>query len=426
MQKNFTAIAFLFVAAIMLMTSAGLLGSFISLRTLHEGLGNTVAGSMMSAYYLGLIIGARRCAGLINRVGHIRAFSAFCSVNIVAVLIFPLLINSPLWLILRIIIGFNMAGLFMVMESWLNAQSDGRHRGALMAAYTAATYLAMGGGQLLLNVREISGPDLFLISAILLALAALPVINTRTNHPAPVSGSRFRFRQLWKISPIAICTCIGAGALSGAVFGVGPIFGRDLGLDVKEISLLMFVITASGIVLQWPLGRLSDRLDRRTVIVGVALCTAAASVAILPTIGIQNPTVLANGSIANTSSSIPMMFILGIFGATIATLYPLGVAWANDRLSEEQLVGASGGLVMAYGIGAIFGPLGANLMMSITGPLGLFYFTTIVALLVSLFALRRIQVQEPVAEADKERFIALPEATSIPVANALDSTANRS
>ena len=424
MHQLLAAVGALLFSVSLLMLSGGLQGSLVGLRAVHEGFPVTVAGLMMSAFYAGMIVGTLRCGALINRVGHIRAFSAFCALNAAAVLAFPLLVDPWLWLALRVVVGFNMAGLYMAIESWLNASTGAETRGTLMALYMALSYMAMGGGQFLLNLGEIGDSTLFMLAAMLSTLALVPVALTRASHPTPVATSRLNLFDLYRLSPLAVLGCACGGMLTGALFGIGPLFAGELGLDLHGIARFMGVMILSGLVLQLPLGRLSDRIDRRLVIAGTAVAACLASLAVLPLTehySFASPAA-AGGEMRLLwlQDPLPLLLAAACCGGTMATVYPLSVAHANDYISADDMVQASGGLVLAYGAGAICGPAGAALAMHLLGPAGLFAFTAAVAALTVTIALWRHRRGSAAEDAEKEAFVLMPEATTLPNVAELD------
>ncbi len=424
MRQLLTAIAALLLAVLLLMLSGGLLGSLVGLRAIHEGFPVTVAGLMMSAFYAGLILGTLRCGRLINRVGHIRAFSAFCALNAAAILALPLVIDPWAWLVLRALIGFNMAGLYMAIESWLNASTGAETRGTIMAVYMALSYLAMGGGQFMLALGTIEQDTLFMVAAMLMALALVPVAVTRASHPTPVATSHLNLAALYRLSPLAVLGCACGGMLTGSLFGIGPIYAGELGLALPEIARFMGVMIVSGLVLQLPLGRLSDRIDRRLVIAVTADVAALASLLLWPMTDHYSVTTLsASGAEARflwLPEPLPLLLAAAACGGSMATIYPLSVAHANDHISADDMVQASGGLVLAYGCGAIFGPAGAALGMHLAGPGGLFGFTAIVATLTVVIALWRKRSGAPDDAAEKEAFVVMPVAVTLPNVAELD------
>ena len=424
LRQLLTAVAALLVSVLLLMLSGGLLGSLVGLRAVLEGFPVTVAGLMMSAFYGGLILGTLRCGRLINRVGHIRAFSAFCALNAAAILALPLAVDPWLWLALRALIGFNMAGLYMAIESWLNASSDTGNRGTIMATYMGLSYLAMGGGQFMLGLGTIEGDTLFMIAALLMALALVPVALTRASHPTPVATSRLNVVALYRLSPQAVLGCACGGMLTGALFGIGPIYASELGLGLPEIARFMGILIVSGLLLQLPLGRLSDRVDRRLVIAGTAAAAALASLLLWAlTDHYSVSTLTASGSETRflwLTDPLPLLLTAALCGGTMATIYPLSVAHANDHISAEDMIQASGGLILAYGSGAIFGPAGAALAMQLAGPGGMFGFTALIAMLTAALALWRHRSGAAGEEADKENFVVMPVAVTLPNVAELD------
>ncbi len=424
MTQTLPAIGFLLLATALLMVGGGLFNSFVSLRALSEGFPSLVAGLMMSAFYLGLIAGTLRCGRLIARVGHIRAFGAFCAVSAAAVLLFPFVINPWAWLFLRCLIGFNMAGLFMVLESWLNSQATPQIRSTLMAVYMAISFLAMGSGQLLLGTRSIESPDFFLMAAMFIILAMVPVATTETAHPTAVSEGRMGIRGLIRVSPMAVLGCLSAGLMNGSIYGVGPVFAARLGISVEETGLLMGTLIVSGLILQLPLGRLSDRYDRRSVITGVAIAAAVASFLMLPVTehysfvtvgeGWRNETILWD------TRPLGLFLVATLYGACTATIYPLSVAWANDHLTPGQMVAASGGMVMLFGVGAIFGPLASGLLMSLVGPVGLFLFTGLVASALAGFSIWRRRAGDTPDPGLQEPFVPMPSPLPATPSDSLD------
>ena len=235
----------------------------------------------MSAYYGGMVVGTLTLGSLVNRVGHIRAFGAFCAISAAAVLSIPLLPNQWAWIVLRGFMGACLAGLYMVAESWLNAKATAQTRGALLAIYMMTCYLFSGTGQLLVGTVSAETVTGFMLVAICFSAALVPVAVTRASHPAPVETSRFGIRRLWEISPLAVVGCISAGLGTGALFGMGPIYAQDIGFTQAEIATFMGITVIGGLALQFPVGWLSDRFDRRWVIVGAALAGAIASLTVV-------------------------------------------------------------------------------------------------------------------------------------------------
>lgn len=392
-----------------LVLATGTFNTFMGVRGDLEGFSTTLIGAMMSAFYVGLIVGAAYCGRLINRVGHIRAFTAFASLSAVVVLIHPFLVNAPLWIVLRAILGFASAGLYTCTESWLNERVTRDTRGTVLSLHATVVFVGFAGGQLMLNAGDPSGPQLFMIAAMLFAIGAIPVALTRTRNPEPRDSGGFNLRRLYDMAPSGIAACIAAGLSQSSIFGVGPVFGQDLGMSVAQISYLMTALVIGGLFLQFPIGWLSDLYDRRGVMAAVALAAFILAAALIGFIRV------AIGDAFVWANHGYILLALGFaFGGLSATLYPLGIAYANDYLLPEQRVQAAGALVLAYGLGAVGGPLLAAGSMEWLGPHGLFVYNLAVAAGLIAFIFYRSRRRGWAGIAEKDRFQAMPEAASTP------------
>ncbi|RIV81362.1 MFS transporter [Aurantiacibacter xanthus] len=391
MFASLLSVRALLVAIFMLMAGSGFLATLIAIRLEEAGVGALVIGLVATSYFAGLMFGALRVTPLIVRVGHIRAFAAFVSIYSASSLTYALTDYWPIWIVLRFIDGFVMSGVFVCLESWLNRVARPDNRSAILAAYMIALYLGQALGQFLLNLQD-NAPSLpFMISAILLSLTLLPVVLTRIAQPVMEDIAPFSLRRLYAASPLGIVGVLSTGLMMGAFYGLGAVFAQRLGLPLALVAAFTSIVIAGGVVLQYPLGILSDRFDRRRVIVGTMLATAAVCAAL----------VLADGPLA--------VFVPGaLFGGFAFALYPLCVAHANDHLSEGERVGASSGLVLVYSAGAVVGPLLGSFAMAMAGPGGLFAAIGSVALLAALFGLWRTIIALPVPAEEQQAFVGLP------------------
>jgi len=389
MLELVASVAALLLGVAILNTGNGLFGTFLSLRMTLEAFPTEVTGLIMSAYYAGLVVGARTCHHIINRVGHIRAFSAFAATVSTVVLVAGFFISPYVWGTMRAILGFCFAGLFMVVESWLNARVGTARRGQLFSLYMMVSYTALGLGQLLLNLYDPYSRDFFMIAALLYSASLIPLALTSAVTPTPVASSTLDFSALYRVSPLGVLACVASGLVTSSLYGMGAVFAQGSGFKVSEVSYFMGAAITSGLLFQYPLGRISDRYDRRYVIVGVALATAFVSL----------------GMAALAGSSKPALIALAcLYGGCSFTLYPLGVAHANDFLEPRDTVKASGGLLLSWGLGASAGPLAAAALMGRLGPRGLFVFVAGVTVLLALFALWRMTRRPSVAAAAKSAF----------------------
>ncbi len=382
--------------------------TLLALRAKIEGYPNGLVGLMMSAYFLGFAIGTFRSGSLINRVGHIRAFSALSAVASICTLLVLLIPNPWVWVALRVAMGIAIAGLFVVVESWLNNRSTNQGRGAVMAVYITIGYAASAFGQQALQLGDPSGSELFLLVGILLALALVPVALSSATHPDPVEKPDIDLRKLFKISPTAVTGCIVAGMIGSSWWGLGPVYAQEIGLSLNHIASVMTAALVGGLLLQVPIGRLSDRFDRRTVLFWIA------TLLVIPA------ALLLLGPILNFWL---IMITVGIFFGLSSTLYPLCVAYANDHIESADVVSASGGFVLFYAIGAVGGPLISSLAMRVSDARGLFVFMVVASLALGMFIIWRIQIRQWVPTAGKEPYVPQPEAQAPGVVSELDPRA---
>ncbi|WP_119461966.1 MFS transporter [Rhodospirillaceae bacterium SYSU D60014] len=389
MIEALRSVASLLLGAGILILANGLMGITLPIRMGIEGLPPEVSGLVMSSYYAGLVGGCIFGQRIIGRVGHIRAFAAFAAVASAATLLHALWFDVLPWAILRGVSGFCLAGLFASIESWLNVRSSNETRGQILSFYMVTAYFSSGVGQLLVNGWQVTGVELFCLAALMFSLSLVPVVLTRVDAPDLGHIRALSFRQLYEISPLGVAGTFGAGLLSGAFYGMGAIFGQAIGLSIFSVSLFMGASVFGGLLLQWPIGRLSDRFDRRTVLVWVltataVVCFAQYLVAVMDV------------------GTFGMMFALtGLFGGFMATLYPISVAHAFDYVDRDQTVAASAGMLLAWAIGATCGPLLAAAVMGQLGPSSLFLFLMVTGAALAAFARHRMR-QRPALPAEEQ------------------------
>ncbi len=320
-------------------------------------------------------------------------------------LVHALVFNVALWAIMRTLTGFCLAALYATIESWLNVKSSNDARGQVLSIYLVTTYLASLIGQLLINALEIEGLGLFCLGALLMSLSLVPVVLTRVAGPELANVKRLGLRVLYQASPLGVVATWGAGMLSAAFYALGAIYADSLHLDVFQISLFMGVPIFGGFVLQWPIGRLSDRYDRRTVLLGVLGVCILSSVA------------LAFFSFGGFSLT-PLLIAVVFLGGGLATIYPLAVAQAFDYVDRADMVSASGGLLLVWAIGGTVGPLVASFFMGRFGPSALFVYLSVVAIALAAFTLYRMLRRQARPAAEQTAFVSMQ--TTSAIANALD------
>ncbi len=382
-----------------------LLGIVLPLRMTAADYPVMLIGLVMAAYYAGLALGGNYGKRIILRVGHIRAFAAFAAVLATTALAYPMLFTAVAWIVLRFVNGFCIAGLQATIESWLNDRSSNATRGRVLGLYMMTFYLAVASGQVLVNIADVDGSELFMLAAALITLALVPVALTSLGAPALAGNRRLSVRSLYANSPVGVVGAGVAGMLVGSFYGLGVVFARGIGLDVAESALFMTMVVVGGFGFQWPIGMLADRFDRRIVLA-----------AVLTMVGVAWAFV-AFASV--TALSLPTLLGLAVvFGGAISSVYPICVAQTFDRLDRAHYVSASGRLLMIYAFGAMTGPLFASAVMAVRGPYSFFAFESVVAVGFAVFVGYGIWRRPPIPADEQEPFIAVPYVT--PVAADLD------
>lgn len=385
------------------MLGNGLFTTLVVVRLHLEGASSLVIGAMTAAYYLGLGLGSFRIEPFIVRVGHIRAFAAFASTLAVVSTLQGLLSNPLFWLVLRLMGGFATAGLFVVIESWLLAQSTIQTRGQILAIYMVSLYAAQALGQLLINLGDPHSLLLFTLSAMLCSLSVIPVAMTYVSSPHAEEPSQLSFKKLYRVSASGVIGCFCSGLILGSIYGLLPLYVSQQDGDTRVVSLVMACVIFGGMALQYPVGRISDFVERRLVLMVISLLCVVICVLYI---------MLFSSHWAVYSLS----FLLG--GMTF-TLYPLSISHACDQLPSEDIVAGTQGLLLAYSIGATLGPIMAPLSMHLLGPNGLFfYFISIAGFAAVFFAWRKTQ---KLGAPQEEHFISIPQTS--PIMSELDPRA---
>lgn len=346
-------------------------------------------GLLGSAYYLGFALGCVLGSRVIQRVGHIRTFTALTAIA-AAVILVHTLTNSPLaWWGLRAISGFCFAGLYLVIESWLNERAANEQRGLIMGIYTMIVLSVTVVGQMMLVLGDPAQFPLFALTSILISLAAVPLALTAARPPARLMESRLRPTKLYSKSPVGVVGVFLSGVATGAFWSLGPAYALSIRADTADVAIFMSIAVFGGAVVQWPIGRLSDRFDRRIVV--LILCgvgTLAAATLALATLETRWTTVV----------------LVTVFGASAMPLYAICAAHAFDNTEAQKIVETSSGLLLANGLGAIVGPVAAASLMGQFGPGGLFVATAGAHLMLLAFVLWRLRVKRPVSREQRNEF----------------------
>ncbi|HEX5313911.1 MAG TPA: MFS transporter [Gammaproteobacteria bacterium] len=362
-----------------LLTGMGLLGSLLGLRATEAHFPGWELGLVMSGYFAGFIVGSFLCPVLIRRVGPIRSFAAFAAIVASATLAHALAVNPWSWLALRLVTGTAMVGLYMVTESWLNASLPRPYRVQIFSFYAMLTLVAMAAGQFLFFAVPANGTALFLVAGMLIVAGLIPVTATRLDQPPAVSAPRLPPLDLLRRAPFAVAGTFLSGLTTGAFWGLGAAFAARLGFSPGQIGLFVACTVAGGIVAQWPLGRLSDRVGRPPVMIAAAALGCV--FALLLAAATQGP-------------EWPLLIFGFGFGAMALCLYALAVAHMNDVLEPPEVLSATQGLLLATGVGSMLGPLIAGMMFDAAGARGLpLYLAAVLAIFALsglLYSLRRV------------------------------------
>ena len=409
MIAAFNQVRTFLLAIFMIMAGSGFLSTLLAVRLENDGTAAPLIGLVGTAYFAGLTVGSLRVGGLIAQIGHIRSIAAFVSVFSASSLSYALWQDVAFWAVLRFIDGFAIAGVFVCLESWLSERTDTRTRSSALAAYMVALYLGQAMGQFLLNIGEDAPALPFMFSAILLSLALLPVVLTRVPQPDIGELQPLSVKRLYAISPLGMIGTAATGLMLGAFYALAAVFVRRMGLSLADVAFFTSCAIGGGVLFQWPLGLLSDRFDRRKVIVAIFLAAA-----------------LVASAIALVGDHRGLLFVLGsLFGGVAFALYPLCVAHTNDHIEAHERVGASGGLVLLYSLGAVAGPLVGSLAMAMAGPAGLFGAIGATALLATGFGLWRVYAADPVPSEDQSAFQSIPRTSAVALGAEEESSEGR-
>jgi MFS family permease len=380
-----------------LLMASGLHGLLLPLRGGLEGFSVASLGMLGTTWAGGFVAGCLFAPRLVRRVGHVRAFGCFAASAAIIALLSGIYIDAISWIILRTFTGFSMAGAFMVIESWLNERATNESRGKIFGLYMMVNYGATMSGQMMVANGDIRSDHLFMITGILFCLALIPTAMSTAVSPKPLTEVQLDLKALYRNSPAAFVGCILIGIANGAWGTLGAVFGAKSGISTTEIALMVSVTIAAGALMQIPVGRISDLIDRRYVLAGVA--SLAAFVGLM-------------AFIIGPSNGKVIIIMTGCYGALAYALYPVAVAHANDHASAESFVKVSSGLLLLYGFGTMLGPLLAAAAMDIFWPSGLFAITALSHISITAYALFRSRKRASVPKAEKEQFKSMPSVKS--------------
>ncbi|TYR32865.1 MFS transporter [Mesorhizobium microcysteis] len=385
-------------AAGILLGGNGLQGTLIALRGAQEGFSPASIGFMGTAYFAGFLIGCLVIVRMMRAVGHIRAFSALAAMAAAATLVMAVAIDVSVWVLMRFISGFCFAGLFTVMESWLNSGVSNQDRARVLALYRIIDLGAVTGSQFLIPVVGADGFAIFAVMAIMITLSLVPVSLGDRSNPAAPEDVKLDLRRAWEISPIAAIGCIAVGVTNSAFRTMSPVYAQDIGMSVTDVATFVSVSIIGGALIQYPLGYASDRHDRRTVLLVTTALALAAALALFLFAG--------SGLLLNFA-------LVFVFGSFAMPLFSLSAAHANDRAAKNEYVMLNAALMLFYSFGAIGGPFAAAAVMEWFGPHALFLFSAVVYAVFLALILWRMRARAPAPSAQRGRFTALLRTSTI-------------
>jgi len=376
-----------------LLAASGLHGLLLPLRGQAEGFSTFALGLMGTAWAGGFVAGCYFAPRLVRQAGHVRAFGAFAAAGAIIALLTGLLIGEIVWIALRAFTGFVMAGCFMIIESWLNEKATNENRGTVFGLYMMVTYASIMAGQMIVAAGDVNAASLFMVTGIFYCLALIPTAVSTQASPKPLQDVSLDLAGLYRNSPVSFVACLLIGVANGAWGTLGAVYGARIGISTAEIALMMSLVVVAGAALQMPIGRVSDRTDRRYVLIGAAIAATVAALAVF---------------LFTPRSGAFVIAMTAAYGAFAYTLYSLAVAHANDHAKPEEFVKVSGGLLMLYGFGTMIGPVLGSALMTALRPESLFLATALAHFSLAGYALLRISRRAPVPLTEREAFKTMP------------------
>lgn len=394
----------LLLGLMLLMLGNGMQGTLLGIRGAIENFSTTEMSIVMSCYFIGFLFGSRMAPEMIRRVGHVRVFAALGSLISAVLILYAAAPHWILWALMRVVIGFSFSGVYITAESWLNNASTNENRGQALSLYLIVQMIGIIAAQVLVNLGDPAGYILFIIPSVLVSLAFTPILLSVAPAPAFDTTRPLSFARLFHTSPLG---CVGMFLLGGvfsAQFGMAAVWGTQAGLTVGEITLFIGAIYVGGLFLQYPIGWLSDRMDRRKLV--LALSVAGAVILGLPVM---------------FDAPFLLVLVVGALSGGISNpLYSLLLAYVNDYLEKSDMAAASAGLIFINGLGAISGPIITGWLMGAIGPSGFFLFMALIFAVLALYALWRMTRRRVVPGPSGSYTALSPTASALTVEAALD------
>ena len=388
-----------------MMLANGLQGTLLGVRAGIEGFSTFTTGIVMSGYFIGVFVGSFVAPKLVQRVGHIRVFSALASLASISILFHGVYIDPWLWMAMRVITGISFAGFYVVTESWLNDRASNETRGKVLSIYMVIVTAGMGAGQFLLTLAAPNAIDLFILTSVIISFGLIPILLTAKPAPNFDTSSKMSIAELFHASPLAVIGNCLTGMAHGTIFGLGAIYASQVLVKLSAISWFMACFLIGSLISLGPIGYLSDRIGRRGIMAALSVISIVCCLL----------------AIVTPKDGITFYLVIVALGGAAMPMYSICVAYANDRLEPHQIVGASGSLVMVSGIGLMTGPIIIAFLMDFFDVVFYFWGIATVFGLILLFTLVRINLRAGIALEDQSHLIAGPIGTPIAEFNAPDS-----
>lgn len=376
--------------------------SFLAIKMKMDGHDAQAVGNLSSAYFLGFVIGAFIIEKLIERIGHIRSFTLFAALTSALAIAMGLYVSPWFWMLLRLVNGICVAGIYVVVESWLVTLAGKEQRGRALALYMLGLYLAQTLSQQILEYFDPTTLTPFCAMAFLCSISVIPVCMKKVDCPRELGSSYLNIGKTYKASPLGFITCFVSGIVLGQIYGLMPFYFSNLGFSVNHVGEIMSAVFFGALTLQWPFGWISDIVDRRKVLIGLVIGSFIISLTCL---------IFSQGL-----SYLSFLGLSYLFGGLLFSLFPLGMSQVCDNLEQKDIVGAMSVLCLVYGTGSFIGPTTSSIVMVYYPNYGFFLFTTIVLAALGIYAISRLILKDSVPLEDQNQSIVVP-STSVHVSD---------
>ena len=410
----------LFTGIGIILLANGLQGNLMGVRSVIENFSSLSTGIIMSGYFIGYFVGSNLTPNMVSRVGHIRVFAAFASTASLSILIIATYVNPIVWTLGRFLTGLSLVSCYVVAESWLNDRANNRTRGKLLSVYMIINYFGLACGALLLNFDDPTSFKPFILVSILLSIALVPILLTKRPAPKFKKIGTLSLVELYKISPLGTVSSFCTGAIYSALFAMFAVYATKINFTLFEISILLFLTTIAGAFFQAPVGYLSDKYNRRVIIVLCNLFSAAFCLVLIFISGdklfnlnalhlLLNINIFQDFNLLTYAGSSKLYFfiIITVYAGITLCIFSLNLAHTNDFVPKEKFVAAGGGLQFVFGLGAMSGPLFCSIVMDILGPNGYFVYLIIFHIIIGLFGIYRMAIRQVIENPDNT-FTPLP------------------